>query len=1327
MAEPNQGRRLRDFPPTTVLTADQIIPVDGPNQPGAQAATLGTLRTWLNIPSSSGGNGGGGSSPPLVNVGTGIGVFAGLAGTPLENQLRSLKSSSSSLALTVSGGDIVFNLSYSDIASQIPAATTSAAGMMSAADKVKLNTYPSAYAPIVINNAGSGSPVYMGSSGGTERFRTFKSSTPSLGITTNTDDLTLAIANATASVHGLMSSTDKAKLDLYPATPSGGGGSSGYPLINIGTGAGIFAGVSPTLENQLRTLKSSTSALAMTVAGSEVVFTVNFAEISNQLSDATTTTSGKMSATDKTKLNAYPATPSQITPVTISTAGLMAPTDKVKLDTYPATYTPPSLLSLGTGAAVYVGQSGGVERFRSLISGHAAVTLATTTNDITFNFAVASSSLAGLMSAADKVKIDLYPANPNLLPDATASVHGYMSAADKAKLDGIPVGGGGGAGGGLPPINIGTGQGIFASATVTNYEFRSLKSNSSPLALAVSGGDITFTLDYAILNGQMPPATSSGAGTMSAVDKAKLDTYPATPAQIAVATGTTPGHMSTADKSKLDTYPATASALPLATTTTQGQLSSGDKTKLDAYPSAPNLIAPATTSVNGLMSATDKTKLNTYPATYAPVVLTNVGTGAQIYAGAAAGTEKLRTLKSAHPSVTLSTATDDITFNFGTATTTTSGLMSAADKLKLDGLSTGPSGPPGVDLVVNNATATYLDYSAAAFGGAWVILVDQADPENNALAIADFTNGKLAFYSSAGVGLLMEHNQFNATTGVLTGTTGTSGKINVSATTNSRLYIENRRGTNLALRYFVGGSGSGGPGATNLDSLTDVVIATPVSGEVLTFDVASGSWKNKPPTGGGGVTNPMFIGDAAPNNTAFEYHTTTGTFSITTSQGTDSSIVEFLPTGDILLDGQSLKPTIDLITAISQVNAIAAQAAGYRDQALAHSVTASKWAAAPPGQIISGGMESALSYAEKARNIASISRILPTKIVLDAQITSGVYTLLAGDLFKILIMRNTAPCTINCPPYLWVNTNGEAWSVIRREGAAVTVAPSVGSSAFPTLLASRGIVRRFSTPTIGTATISEVLNIPSVGGVSSKVIYFSQSSFDSAVAHPLTLTATGGGIATSTHFYDDNAAVGNDVIKLNAWQFNLATGWSGADVTFNLGAPAGLTSLAGWVVVLRNAGNRDTTVGSYKSSGVASDISMPYTVGGTFRFVLSSVAQRSHNGLPAFFGGRLLSVGQESTIGLAGGDDTDRFKNMVSMFGYNLELTSGAQTYNTRFAAADGPTSGMVVAYPVSSAGSITPTLNKAGDRDTIAETMGSGTLHAAGDGLSYWFETAKP
>ena len=63
----------------------------------------------------------------------------------------------------------------------------------------------------------------------------------------------------------------------------------------------------------------------------------------------------------------------------------------------------------------------------------------------------------------------------------------------------------------------------------------------------------------------------------------------------------------------------------------------------------------------------------------------------------------------------------------------------------------------------------------------------------------------------------------------------------------------------------VGGSG-GGSGATNLDGLTDVTIASPTDNQVLTYETATSLWKNKTPSGGGGGVS--FLKGTTPPSTS---------------------------------------------------------------------------------------------------------------------------------------------------------------------------------------------------------------------------------------------------------------------------------------------------------------------------------------------------------------------------------------------------------------------------------------------------------------------------
>ena len=117
--------------------------------------------------------------------------------------------------------------------------------------------------------------------------------------------------------------------------------------------------------------------------------------------EATTSTSGLLSSSDKAKLDGIEAGATN-TPAydnaTTSAAGLMSAEDKTKLD------------GIAAGA----------------------------TNTPTYD--AVTTTTAGLMSAADKVKLDGIATGATNTPaysNATTSAAGLMSAADKAKLDGI--------------------------------------------------------------------------------------------------------------------------------------------------------------------------------------------------------------------------------------------------------------------------------------------------------------------------------------------------------------------------------------------------------------------------------------------------------------------------------------------------------------------------------------------------------------------------------------------------------------------------------------------------------------------------------------------------------------------------------------------------------------------------------------------------------------------------------------------------------------------------------------------------------------------------
>lgn len=85
--------------------------------------------------------------------------------------------------------------------------------------------------------------------------------------------------------------------------------------------------------------------------------------------------------------------------------------------------------------------------------------------------------------------------------------------------DGMGGGGGGGGGSGLPPQNIGAGLGLYAGATPTAYQFRSLVAGSN---ISLTPAADTITIDAAA-TGEVNTASNLGAGNGVFASKSGVD------------------------------------------------------------------------------------------------------------------------------------------------------------------------------------------------------------------------------------------------------------------------------------------------------------------------------------------------------------------------------------------------------------------------------------------------------------------------------------------------------------------------------------------------------------------------------------------------------------------------------------------------------------------------------------------------------------------------------------------------------------------------------------------------------------------------------------
>ena len=443
-------------------------------------------------------------------------------------------------------------------------------------------------------------------------------------------------------------------------------------------------------------------------------------EINTTYNEATPSTAGLMSAGDKTKLNGiapgannyvHPNTPgnkhipsggavgqilkntgdgtvqwedpTSYSNATTTTAGLMSPEDKTKLN------------GIASGANNYVHPSHDAHDL-----GFYKVTI-DNQGHVTNTSLVTKTDIRGLGLTSQDISIG----------DASSSSSGLMSASDKAKLDGIASG----ANRYTHPSYTARSSGLYkitvdSTGHVSNV---SAVTKNDITALGITGEDISIG-----------DATTSSAGLMSASDKAKLDgiasganrythpSYTARSSGLYKITVDSTGHVSTTSAVRKEDI--TALGIPGQDTNTWTAFKGASSTVAGTSgyvpgPSAGNTnryfrsdgtwaVPPnttysvATTSTAGLMSASDKTKLD------------GIATGANkythpSYTARSSGLYKVTVDSTGHVSNVSAVTKSDITAlgipgqdtntTYGNATTSTAGLMSAADKKKLDGITSG--------------------------------------------------------------------------------------------------------------------------------------------------------------------------------------------------------------------------------------------------------------------------------------------------------------------------------------------------------------------------------------------------------------------------------------------------------------------------------------------------------------------------------------------------------------------------------------------------------------------------------------------------------------
>ena len=295
----------------------------------------------------------------------------------------------------------------------------------------------------------------------------------------------------------------------------------------------------------------------------------------------------------------------------------------------------------------------------------------------------------------------------------TTSANGLMSAADKSKLDGIAAN----ANKYTHPSYTAKSSGLYKITvdSLGHISTTTAVTKSDITALGIPGQDTNTT--YSAFKGAstsaaggsgLVPAPAMGASNRYLRSDGTWQIPPDTNTTYGVATTSANGLMSASDKTKLDgiatgankythpSYTTRSSGLYKITVDSSGHVSGvsavtkSDITALGIPGQDTNTTyGVATTSANGLMSAADKSKLN------------GIASGANKYThpgytARGSGFYKVTVDSTGHVSSVTNVTKTDITAlgipstntTYGVATTSANGLMSASDKTKLDGIAT---------------------------------------------------------------------------------------------------------------------------------------------------------------------------------------------------------------------------------------------------------------------------------------------------------------------------------------------------------------------------------------------------------------------------------------------------------------------------------------------------------------------------------------------------------------------------------------------------------------------------------------------------------------